>query len=399
MSEVLNRSRAERLLAEAGVDAVVATSYQNVFYLSGYEGFGQRLTPTTQVYAIARADDLGAPVLVAPISDLDMEAQFPSGAARIRPYGRFYVERPPDAVLTEELRRYERVAIPCDPGGSATEALLDELSRLPGSARVAVDETFLAPAARSALEARLGERLVPGAALLSRIRMVKTEAEVRRLEAAALAIEASYQAALDAAREGMSEAEMARVFDQKTVAQGSEPHFTVIAFGERGAFPNAIPSASRRLRPGDVIRFDIGCTTDVYRSDIARTAAFGEPSEKVRRYYDAILEGEERMLRLMRPGVTARELFGAAVAGTREAGIPHYRRHHVGHGVGLDTYDPPLLSESDETPLEAGMVFEIETPYYELGFAGLQVEDTVEVTEDGPRLLTRTRRDLVVLSP
>ena len=397
MSKVLNRPRAERLLAEAGVDVIVGTSYQNVFYLSGYEGFGQRLTPTTQVYALARADDLGSPVLVAPISDLDMEAQFPSGAGRIRPYGRFYVERPPEAALTDELRRYERVAIPCDPGGSAGEALLDELSRLPGNARVAVDETYLAPAVRAALESRLGERLVPGAQLLSRIRMVKTDEEVRRLEAAALAIEASYLAALEAAHDGMSEAEMARVFDQRTVEQGSRPHFTVIAFGERGAFPNAIPSHERRLREGDAIRFDIGCTTEVYSSDIARTAVFRSPSEKVRAYYDAILAGEQRMLEAMRPGVTARQVFEAAVEGTREAGIPHYRRHHVGHGVGLDTYDPPLLSDADATELEAGMVFEVETPYYELGFAGLQVEDTVVVTENGNRILTRTPRELVVV--
>src|SRR5919204_5240795 len=116
MNKVLNRPRAERLLAEAGVDALVATTYQNVFYLSGYEGFSQRLTPSTQVYALARADDLGAPVLIAPISDLDMQAQFPSAASLIHPYGRFYVEQHDGASLTDEMRRYERVAIPCDPG-------------------------------------------------------------------------------------------------------------------------------------------------------------------------------------------------------------------------------------------------------------------------------------------
>src|SRR5258707_3740507 len=113
MIEVLNRARAERLLAGAGVDAVVATTYQNVFYLCGYEGFSQRVSPGTQVYALARADGLDAPVLIAPIGDLDMQAQFPSGAARIRPYGRFYMERPEGASLTDELRRYERIAIPC----------------------------------------------------------------------------------------------------------------------------------------------------------------------------------------------------------------------------------------------------------------------------------------------
>ena len=330
MSAVLNRRRAERILSEAGIDAIVGTSYQNVYYLSGYQGFGQRLTPSTQAYAIAQVSDLSAPVVVAPISDLDMEAQFPSGA-RMHPYGRFFMEGPSGARLSEELARYERVAFPCEPRGSAAEALIEELASLPAGARIALDESFISAAARQALLARFGDRVVDGAELLSRIRMVKTEEEVRRLEAAAHAIEASYLAALAAAHEGMSEAEMAIVFDQKTIQSGSAPHFTVIAFGERGAFPNAIPSAGRKLRRGDVIRFDIGCRTELYSSDIARTAVFGEPSAKVSAYYDAILAGEDRMLEEMRPGVAAKSVFHAAVEGTRAAGIPHYQRHHVGH--------------------------------------------------------------------
>ncbi len=104
------------------------------------------------------------------------------------------------------------------------------------------------------------------------------------------------------------------------------------------------------------------------------------------------------MLEVLRPGVTAREVFEAAVRATREAGIPGYRRHHVGHGVGLDTYDPPLLDATTETVLEPGMVLEIETPYYELGFGGVQVEDTVLVTDAGCRLLTRTPRELAIVS-
>lgn len=397
MSKVLNRARAERLLAEAGVDAIVATSYENVFYISGYQGFSQRVSPLTQVYAVARADDLGAPILVAPIGDLDMQAQFPSAAVRIRPYGRFYVEWRGAASLTEELHRYQQLAIPCEPGGSAKEALLDELGHLPSNYRVAVDEANLLPAVRDAVRAWLGDRLVDGTELLSRMRMVKTEEEVRRLEAAARVIEESYLAAVEAVQEGISEVEMARVFDHRTIELGSSPHFTVIAFGERAALPNAVPSQERRLQKGDIIRFDIGCTTEMYRSDIARTAVFGEPSRKLRDYYFAILAGEERMLQVLRPGVTAREVFEAGIKGTRECGIPHYRRHHVGHGVGLDTYDLPILNAVTDTPLEAGMTFEVETPYYELGFGGLQVEDTIVITDEGYRMLTRTPRELRVV--
>lgn len=400
MSLVLNTTRAERVLAEAGIDAVVGATYQNVFYLSGYSGFAQRLNPATQAYVVLRADALDAPSLVAPISDLDMQAQFPAEIKDIRAYGRrFYIERAaPVEPLSDEGERYARLA-QLALETSAADALIAALAALPAGSRVAVDERGMSATTREALAARYGDAILPGSETLDTIRMIKTPEEIRRLEAAALAIEASYERAIDAAAEGISEAELAAIFDQHTIAGGSTPHFTVLAFGERGALPNAVPSTWRRLCLGDTIRFDIGCRTELYSSDIARTAVLGPPSAKVARYYEAILAGEQRMLEVMQPGVVAKDVFSAAVEATREAGIPHYRRHHVGHGVGLDTYDPPLLDAVAETALETGMVFEVETPYYELGFGGLQVEDTVVITDDGCRLLTRSARELRQIDP
>ncbi len=398
MSSVLNQPRAERVLADAGVELVIGATYENVFYLSGYTGFAQRVNPASQVYAVVRADALDAPALVAPISDLDMQAQFPASLADVRAYGkRFFVEHDRQALDEESARYAELVAL--DLAESATAALLAALESLPTARKIAIDERGMAAATRDALRERFGDAIVAGAGLLDTIRMIKTPEEVRRLEAAVLAIESSFEAAIAAAAEGMTEAELASVFDRHTITQGSRPHFSVIAFGERGALPNAVPSDWRRLRQGDTIRFDIGCKTEQYSSDIARTAVFGTPSEKVARYYDAILAGEQRMLDVMRPGDAVKDVFAAAMEATRAAGIAHYRRHHVGHGVGLDTYDHPLLDESTETRLEAGMVFEIETPYYELGFGGLQVEDTVVITEDGCRMLTRSSRKLCLIEP
>jgi Xaa-Pro aminopeptidase len=392
-SPVMHRQRVERVLADANVDVVIATTYENVYYFSGYEGFVQRVTPATQVYAVVPVDDLDRPTLVAPLGDLDMQAQFPADLASIRPYGGRMVIESRGETLDEEAARYGPIAS-LDPADSPATALFDVLGSLPTGARIALDERGLASGVRDALLAQYGDRIVADASVIDRIRMVKTDEEIRRLEAAALAIESSYEAAIQAAAEGVSEAELARVFDQNTIAVGSRPHFTVLAFGERGALPNAVPSEWRRLRPGDAIRFDIGCKTEQYSSDIARTAVFGEPSEKLQRYYDAILAGEQTAIDVMRPGVTAKDVFAAGVEATRQAGIPHYHRHHIGHGIGLDTYDAPVLNETGDTPLEPGMVFEVETPYYELGFAGLQVEDTVVVTESGCRILTRSTREL-----
>ena len=90
-------------------------------------------------------------------------------------------------------------------------------------------------------------------------------------------------------------------------------------------------------------------------------------------------------------------LFDVAVRATRAAGIPHYQRHHVGHGIGLEPYDPPTIAPGGDTVLEPGMVFCVETPYYEHGWGGVQVEDAVEITAAGARLLTRSSRELAIV--
>jgi Xaa-Pro aminopeptidase len=76
------------------------------------------------------------------------------------------------------------------------------------------------------------------------------------------------------------------------------------------------------------------------------------------------------------------------------AGIPDYRRHHIGHAIGLEMYEAPLLVEGSDARLEAGMVVNVETPYYESGYGGFQIEDTVLVTEAGGELLTKADRTL-----
>jgi Xaa-Pro aminopeptidase len=152
-----------------------------------------------------------------------------------------------------------------------------------------------------------------------------------------------------------------------------------------------------RLEKGDYIWFDVGCTLNGYRSDIGRIVSFGEPSKKLRTYYNASKGGQSRAFELMTPGRAACDVFNGAVERVRELGIPHHRRHHVGHGIGVEYYDLPFLNPRTEIPLEAGMIFEVETPYYEFGFGGAFIEDTVQVTDSGVKVLTELDRDLQVV--
>jgi Xaa-Pro aminopeptidase len=194
---------------------------------------------------------------------------------------------------------------------------------------------------------------------------------------------------------GVTEQEMIEEFERTVVGRGGRAMFTQLVFGARGGHGNVM-KRDVKLRPGDVIRFDVGTMVEGYNSDIARNFTLEEPSQRVREYYAAVLHGEEVATAALRPGTTASEVFGTTVNAIRAAGIPHYARHHVGHGIGLEVYDMPTLMPGDDTPIEAGMVFQVETPYYELGWAGLQPEDTVLVTEEGGRFLSGISRQLEV---
>lgn len=99
----------------------------------------------------------------------------------------------------------------------------------------------------------------------------------------------------------------------------------------------------------------------------------------------------------MKPGVKAKQLYEITVQTTRESGLPQFKRTHCGHGIGLEMYDPPVLRETTEIPVEAGMVFCVEAPYYELGLGGIQVEDTVVVTPTGVEYLSPATKPLQIL--
>ncbi|MDQ7829948.1 MAG: Xaa-Pro peptidase family protein [Armatimonadota bacterium] len=395
----MNTARAAAVLAEQGWEGLVATTAENVRYLSGFRSFTQPLLRTTQVYAVARRDRLDAPLVVAPVAEVDMAAQFPPRGDLI-PYGRFFIEAGAQHADAAD-RALVRWACETAPHATALDALVAALRQLDLlDAAVGVDEGGLAHGGWEALAARApgGFRMAPAADSFRRIRAVKTAGEVAALERATEALLAAVEATLGACTEGMTEREAALVFDQAVLAAGARPLFTVLAFGPHTAYPNAVPG-DRPLRRGDLIRFDVGAVVDGYCADIARTASCGEPAAAVRAAYRAILVGQDGAVTACRPGATAGAVFTAAVAATQRAGLPHYRRHHVGHGIGLEVYEPPLLADGVETPLEVGMVFEVETPYYEVGLGGLQVEDTVVVTASGPTLLCPADRELRVVEP
>jgi len=231
-----------------------------------------------------------------------------------------------------------------------------------------------------------------------RLRAVKLPVEVESLRIAASLAEQAIDAAIECASRGVSETTLASVVAATMARGGGAPRFTVVTSGPRSALSDARPT-DRTLHMGDLVRFDVGCTVGGYWSDVGRTAVVGGPNDLQASRYAAILAGEEAQLRAIRAGITAQHLFDVASSTVESLGIKPYRRHHCGHAIGTEVYERPVIAPDCPTMLEPGMVFCVETPYYEIGWGGMMVEDTVVVTADGSEMLTTSDRSLRVIQP
>jgi Xaa-Pro dipeptidase len=394
---LLNQARIHAKMADRNLDAVVATAPENVTYMSGFWALPQWIRRGPQAYVVWPASGSGSAEIITSTATLDLVADQDPWIGTVRRYGDFQVDRDASAASDPvSCRQLQLHNLPDH--GDAINALVTALQEAGlARGRIGIDEIGLLPGHLDQLQDRLpGAVLVLAAALFRDVRAVKTAEEILRLGRVAQITERSIEAALAIASEGATELELARAFHARTVEEDAFPVLGCIGFGERSALMNVQPS-ERRLHRGDVIRFDVGGRYRHYRADIARIATLGEPSAEVRRYHKALLAGVRHACEIIRPGVRAADIFEKVVATVRREGIEHYRRNHIGHGIGLDGYDAPNLSPGSEEVIEEGMVLCVETPYYELGRWGLQVEDMLVVRRDGVERLVATDGDLMVV--
>jgi Xaa-Pro aminopeptidase len=159
--------------------------------------------------------------------------------------------------------------------------------------------------------------------------------------------------------------------------------------------PHGHPSEAV-VTAGQPLLIDFGCQVDGYRSDMTRTVFFGEPSPESRSRYEAVRQAQQRAFEAAAPGVIGAELDRIAREHLASAGLGEAFAHGLGHGIGLETHEAPMLKDWDR-PLEAGMVFTLEPGVYFPGEIGIRIEDDVHLTDAGPRRLTNAPRELLVL--
>jgi Xaa-Pro dipeptidase len=396
---IANLDRLGRRMDELGLDAIVATTAENVYYLTGIASVGLEIWPhSAQCYAVVTRDRLDHPHYISNRCDLDQLLDSVPPLDGALGYGPFFRELPAGVELNPREESL-RAAMFDRPNPPTAVAALAETLRQAGAAtgRVAVDEEGVPHGFFEAVgEAVPQASFRTGSEVLRYARKVKTAGECRRIAEAAAVAAAGITAAIGVAQPGATERDLVREFERTVVTLGARPKFTLIKFGRAGVSGQSLPSDAG-LRRGDAIWFDVGCVVAGYWSDIARVYSLGEPSPKLVLYYGAMLAGEERGIFEARPGMTGKELYDITVEAVRESGVPQYRRQHVGHGIGVEIYDPVLITPNNDDVIEEGTVVNIETPYYEFGFGAVQVEDPFVVRAAGNELLTTLDRGLAVI--
>ena len=382
----VNRERALAVMREHRLDAIVTMTPENMTYLTDFPMLHGCLAET-KVYVVFSAAADRQPSMVIPRNSVDMLTSSACTVEDIWLHGNFFLFESeglkPEGLTAEERRLHAALRSPYR--RTDHEALLACLQDIGLEAgRIGFDEKALAsPEVFDQIEALLPKaEVVPAYRILRKIRMVKTAEELRRMRVAVKANEAGAAAVFATAKVGVAEHDMAIAYHEAIRMAGAHPHHLSIGCGRRAGFPNGEPT-DYRLQAGDVIRFDADCFHQSYFSDMARNAVVGSPSPRLKTSHGAVVAGLEAAAAAMRPGVKVSEVFRASVDAVRKAGIPHYDRHHVGHALGVVCYDDPLIGPNDPTVLEEGMVINIETPYYEVGFGGAHVENTFLITKSG----------------
>lgn len=388
------KRRLERAMETAGAEIIIASLPENVFYTTnGYRTMAMDSLLNAECFVVY-APVKNRLIYVSGYSDAPTILEYAGSEAEIVCYGGFRFSKCDEAYVMAS--RFQQITENCMNGMS--DALLHAISMVAGKVKhVAIDAQKMPVTTFNALVKNLSNsNILDGADIFLEARRIKHPDEIKGVADSAVIAERALHESLDKFQVGMTEQDIQRLFEINLAKLGADKLFCVVTAGERAAFSDTI-NLDKPIHKGSMIRFDFGCRYKGYSSDLARTAFVGSPEVKVTNYYDALRKGVETGIQAMVPGAKIKDVFNITMKTVISEGIPHYKRHHVGHGIGLEAYDLPTIGPRCNDVVENNTTYCLETPYYELGWGGLQIEHTIAVCDGHPQRLDRRRGDLIVL--
>src|SRR4051794_26404597 len=362
-------SRLDRLMEEAGIDVLLATSKHNVQYLLG----GHRAFFFDYMDAMGVSRYL--PIVI-----------YPKGAPERAAFIGHRLEN-----FQREVKPFWTPEVQTSASGSvdATKKAIDYLRKAGINGRgIGVELAFLPfDAATTLRNAFPDSELKDALFTLERLRARKTPEELEKLRTASDRVIDSMLAGIARHGPGTTKQELADALKREEVNRGLTFEYCLIA---AGASPNRAPS-EQRWESGDVLSLDSGGNYHGYIGDLARMAVLGEPDAELEDLLGEIEQIQRAAFKPIKAGVMGGDIYAAAEAPLGKS-KHHNHTHFLAHGMGLVSHEAPRLTASGPVPydaydasrpLESGMVVSVETTLQHPRRGFIKLEDTVAVTDTG----------------
>ena len=224
--------------------------------------------------------------------------------------------------------------------------------------------------------------------MIEKQRMIKDEEEIGYIRKACQITDECFEYISNYIKPGMTEKQIAKEINEYFYKNSDGLAFeTIVASGENSSKPHAIPT-DRQIQKDDVILIDMGCRVNGYCSDMSRTILFGQVPQYVKQIYDLVLKNQEQVLKEVKENSNTK-LIAKMV--DNDFRLNNYDLiHALGHGVGLDIHEDPVLSFNSEHILKENMIVTDEPGIYIAGQFGVRIEDTLRITKDGCEVLTNS---------
>ena len=239
---------------------------------------------------------------------------------------------------------------------------------------------------------------VPLDGIVEELRVIKDDDEINIMKKAANIADMAFDHMVKYIEPGMTEAEIGlelEMFMRKNGASAlSFP--SIVASGYRSSLPHG-EATDKKVSEGEFLTLDYGCVYQGYCSDMTRTLVIGEPSEKMLEIYNVVLEAQKIALKSYKPGIPALEVDKIARDYISAKGYGDFFGHSLGHGVGREIHEAPIIGYGNTSILKTGMVVTDEPGIYLPGFGGVRIEDILVITDGGCEILSKSPKEMICI--
>lgn len=248
------------------------------------------------------------------------------------------------------------------------------------------------------LEEIYSVKIVPTSLLIDKLRMIKDKDEIEIIKKAFEISTKAFNETLNIIKEGLTEKEIASELEYRFKKNGGDKTSfdTIIASGERGALPHGVAS-DKKIKSHEPIVFDFGTYFRGYASDTTRVVSIGKPKPEVKNVYKILKDAQNIGVENAKKGVKAKDLDTSVRDYLNKNNLNNCFSHGLGHGVGIEIHELPIVNGNSEIVLEKNMVITIEPGAYFKDKFGLRIEDTIIIGEEKPLNLVELPHDIIII--